>query len=262
MLSILVCHSYFLRLDQKQLERGKPYPPLATLQVAAMLRKAGHHVSLFDAMLAEGLDDYNRVLRATEPQLVLFYEDTFNFLSKMCLGTMRRAACDMIASARRLGARVIVAGPDVSDAPGPYLQAGADLTRHGSLQNAIPHLLAAQKAGADPYAAFVPAFIGVGTLGVIALQAAASLAVISSAVRLASSSSALRCDSATRPISSPAKTIGSSGCPSPSRRAFSAFMPTRLAMPETFCTTIIPTIVIVRSPFHLPCYSYDSLCVV
>ena len=141
MLSILVCHSYFLRLDQKQLERGKPYPPLATLQVAAMLRNAGHQVSLFDAMLAEGLDDYNRILRATEPQLVLFYEDTFNFLSKMCLGSMRQAACDMIASARRAGARVIAAGPDVSDAPGPYLQAGADLALIGEGLAALLDLL-------------------------------------------------------------------------------------------------------------------------
>jgi len=141
MLSILVSHSYFLRLDQKQLERGKPYPPLATLQVAAMLRKAGHQVSLFDAMLAEGLDDYNRTLRATQPQLVLFYEDTFNFLSKMCLGTMRQAACDMIASARGAGARVIVAGPDVSDAPGPYLQAGADLALIGEGLSALMEVL-------------------------------------------------------------------------------------------------------------------------
>jgi anaerobic magnesium-protoporphyrin IX monomethyl ester cyclase len=141
MLSILVCHSYFLRLDKKQLERGKPYPPLATLQVAAMLRKAGHQVSLFDAMLAEGLDDYNRMLRATQPQLVLFYEDTFNFLSKMCLGTMRRAACDMIASARRAGARVITAGPDVSDAPGPYLTAGADLALIGEGLSALLEVL-------------------------------------------------------------------------------------------------------------------------
>jgi anaerobic magnesium-protoporphyrin IX monomethyl ester cyclase len=141
MLSILVCHSYFLRLDQKQLERGKPYPPLATLQVAALLRKAGHQVSLFDAMLAEGLDDYTRMLRATQPQLVLFYEDTFNFLSKMCLGTMRRAACDMIASARRSGSRVIAAGPDVSDAPGPYLQAGADLALIGEGLSALLELL-------------------------------------------------------------------------------------------------------------------------
>jgi anaerobic magnesium-protoporphyrin IX monomethyl ester cyclase len=141
MLSILVCHSYFLRLDQKQMARGKPYPPLATLQVAAMLRKAGHQVSLFDAMLAEGLEDYDRMLHATQPQLVLIYEDTFNFLSKMCLGTMRRAACDMIASARRAGARVIAAGPDVSDAPGPYLRAGADLTLIGEGLSALLDLL-------------------------------------------------------------------------------------------------------------------------
>jgi len=36
----------------------------------------------------------------------------------------------------------------------------------------------AAASGADPFAAFVPAFIGVGTLGIIALQAAASLAVL------------------------------------------------------------------------------------
>src|ERR1700728_3656776 len=35
------------------------------------------------------------------------------------------------------------------------LDIGADLTRRGSLQEAIPHLLAAQKAGADPYATAV-----------------------------------------------------------------------------------------------------------
>jgi anaerobic magnesium-protoporphyrin IX monomethyl ester cyclase len=131
MLSILVCHSYFLRLDQKQIARAKPYPPLATLQVVSLLREAGHRVSFFDAMLAEGIDEYERVLQSDQPQLVLFYEDNFNFLSKMCLATMRRAACDMIASAHRAGARIIAAGPDVSDAPAAYLRAGADLALAG-----------------------------------------------------------------------------------------------------------------------------------
>jgi anaerobic magnesium-protoporphyrin IX monomethyl ester cyclase len=131
MLSILVCHSYFLRLDQKQIARAKPYPPLATLQVVSLLREAGHRVCFFDAMLAEGIDEYHRLLRAEAPQLVLFYEDNFNFLSKMCLATMRRAACDMIGTARRGGARVVAAGPDVSDAPGPYLRAGADMALVG-----------------------------------------------------------------------------------------------------------------------------------
>jgi anaerobic magnesium-protoporphyrin IX monomethyl ester cyclase len=141
MLSILVCHSYYLRLDKKQMERGKPYPPLATLQLAAMLRKAGHQVSLFDAMLAGGIDEYDRMLRAIEPQVVLVYEDNFNFLSKMCLSTMRRAACEMIASGQRAGARVIAAGPDVSDAPGPYLRAGADLALIGEGLSALMMVL-------------------------------------------------------------------------------------------------------------------------
>jgi len=131
MLSILVCHSYFLRLDQKQIARAKPYPPLATLQVVSLLREAGHQVSFFDAMLAEGIEEYHQLLASEAPQLVLFYEDNFNFLSKMCLATMRRAACDMIGSARHANARVIAAGPDVSDAPGPYLRAGADLALVG-----------------------------------------------------------------------------------------------------------------------------------
>jgi anaerobic magnesium-protoporphyrin IX monomethyl ester cyclase len=130
-LSILVGHSYFLRFDEKQRRRAKPYPPLATLQVAALLREAGHHVGLFDAMLAEGVADYELALAGAHPQLVLFYEDNYNFLSKMCLDKMRRACCEMIASARRSGARVIAAGSDASDAPETYLRAGAHVVLRG-----------------------------------------------------------------------------------------------------------------------------------
>jgi anaerobic magnesium-protoporphyrin IX monomethyl ester cyclase len=126
MLSILVAHSYFQRFDQKQLERAKPYPPLATLHVASLLRRAGHQVAVFDAMLAEGVDSYRVQLAAVRPQLVLFYEDSFNFLSKMCLGRMRQAGCDMVRSARGSGARVIAVGSDATDVPEVYLKAGAD----------------------------------------------------------------------------------------------------------------------------------------
>ena len=141
MLSILVCHSYFLRLDQKQVARAKPYPPLATLQVVSLLRAAGHRVSFFDAMLADGIEEYHQLLASELPQVVLFYEDNFNFLSKMCLATMRRAACDMIGSARCVKARVIAAGPDVTDAPGPYLRAGADLALVGEGLSALLEVL-------------------------------------------------------------------------------------------------------------------------
>ncbi len=137
--SILVCHSYFLAFDDKQQARAKPYPPLATMQVAAMLRNAQHEVALFDAMLAEGIDDYRAKLDKISPDIVLIYEDNYNFLSKMCLGRMRNACFEMISHARARGARVVAAGSDASDVPEAYLAAGADAVLIGE---ALPTLAA------------------------------------------------------------------------------------------------------------------------
>ena len=148
MLSILVAHSYFLRFDRKQYERAKPYPPLATLQVAAMLRQSGHAVHVFDAMLASGIDEYAQLLRKVQPQLVLFYEDSFNFLSKMCLERMRDASCEMIGLARQVGARAIAVGSDATDAPDPYLRAGADSVLFGEALQTV--LALTQRIDVDP----------------------------------------------------------------------------------------------------------------
>jgi anaerobic magnesium-protoporphyrin IX monomethyl ester cyclase len=127
MLRILVAHSWFLQLDHKQQEKAKPYPPLATLHVAAILRRAGHEVRVFDAMLSEGVAEFAAQLPAARPDLVLFYEDSFNFLSKMCLARMRDACLQMLGMARRARARVIVVGSDATDAPESYLRAGAEI---------------------------------------------------------------------------------------------------------------------------------------
>lgn len=162
MLSILVCHSYFLRFDQKQQERAKPYPPLATLQVAARLRQSGHEVRFFDAMLADGTVEYTRLLDEAGPQVVLIYEDNFNFLSKMCLSKMRAACCEMIEAARCRGARVIAAGADATDAPEPYLRAGADAVLLGEGLEAL--LLLTERLDLDPRcgtAALVDSIAGV-----------------------------------------------------------------------------------------------------
>lgn len=148
MLSVLVGHSFFLRFDAKQFERAKPYPPLATLQVAEALRRQGHAVALFDAMLAAGTQDFDARLAEVQPQLVLLYEDNYNYLSKMCLAKMREAACTMIANARRAGARVIVAGSDASDAPEAYLHAGADVALRGEGLDVLPALL--KRLDAEP----------------------------------------------------------------------------------------------------------------
>ncbi|MDG2536334.1 radical SAM protein [Dyella jiangningensis] len=125
MLKIQVGHSYYLRFDRKQWERGKPYPPLATIQVAALLRRMGHAVALFDAMLADDVESFGHDVRAQQADVVVLYEDNFNYLTKMCLARMREAACQMIGDARAAGARVIVAGSDASDQPEAFLAAGA-----------------------------------------------------------------------------------------------------------------------------------------
>ena len=150
MLSILVCHSYFMRFDPKQQQRAKPYPPLATLQAASLLRAAGHEVSLFDAMLASGVDEYHQLLRERQPQVVLLYEDNYNFLTKMCLGRMRHAACEIIGAAHLSGARVIAAGSDASDSPDAYLGAGADVVLIGEGLATLLQLL--PRLEADPSA--------------------------------------------------------------------------------------------------------------
>ncbi len=140
-ISILVGHSYFIRFDGKQKKRAKPYPPLGTIQVASMLRGENRRVTLFDAMLAEGVSEYEEKLLTTRPDVVLFYEDNYNFLSKMCLGRMRIACCEMVSLARNSGSRVIVAGSDASDAPDAYLNAGADAVVIGEGLAAISTLV-------------------------------------------------------------------------------------------------------------------------
>jgi anaerobic magnesium-protoporphyrin IX monomethyl ester cyclase len=165
MLSILVAHSYFLRFDRKQLERAKPYPPLATLQVASMLRQRGYSVRVFDAMLADGVNEFEQLLHDFRPQLVLLYEDSFNFLSKMCLERMRRASCEMIGLARRADARVLAVGSDASDTPEPYLNAGADAVLMGE---GLPVLRAlTQRLDCDsrmPLAQLIDGQTGIATL--------------------------------------------------------------------------------------------------
>src|SRR3546814_4498768 len=100
MLRIQLAHSYFLRFDKKQWERGKPYPPLATIQVAAMLRPMRQQVALFDAMLAEGTAEYAATLRDSPPDVVVLYEDNFNFMPTVFLESMDENTCRQVTRTR------------------------------------------------------------------------------------------------------------------------------------------------------------------
>jgi anaerobic magnesium-protoporphyrin IX monomethyl ester cyclase len=138
---ILVASTYFLVLDRKQVQKRRPYPPLGTLYAAAALRADGHVVSLFDAMLADDDRGFVEQLTTGRPSIVVFYEDVFNFLSKMCLSRMRDAVLRMIATARDQGAIVIVAGSDMTDQPEPYLDAGARYVLTGEADHTIVELV-------------------------------------------------------------------------------------------------------------------------
>jgi anaerobic magnesium-protoporphyrin IX monomethyl ester cyclase len=98
----------------------RPYPPLGTLYAVSALQALGYSVALFDAMLSEGEHEFETCLDTHLPSFVVFYEDQFNFLTKMCLNHVRAATCRMRALARARGATVIAAGADVSDHPEVY----------------------------------------------------------------------------------------------------------------------------------------------
>jgi anaerobic magnesium-protoporphyrin IX monomethyl ester cyclase len=123
---ILLAQPYFLAHDPKQVRKMRPYPPLATLITASVLRETGREVALFDAMLSPGEEEFAGVVCSTKPAIVGMLEDNFNFLTKMCTTRRREASLRMIRDAKSSGARVAVNGSDAADAPDLYLGAGAD----------------------------------------------------------------------------------------------------------------------------------------
>ena len=146
---VLFAHGHLLRFDRKQYAIGKPYPPLATITAAAYLRSLGHEVALYDPMLDDDTRGFAPALARVRPDVVVIYDDVFNWFTKMCLGRMREAALGMIAAARAAGARVIVSGHDSADAPEVYLHAGADFVAVGEAEITLGELLARMDAPAD-----------------------------------------------------------------------------------------------------------------
>lgn len=142
MSTVLFAHGHLLSFDQKQLAIGKPYPPLATLFAAAALRAAGHTVALYDPMLDDDTSGFAGALDRARPDLVVLYDDAFNWFTKMCLGRMRAAARGLCAEAHARGLPVIVAGHDAADDPAAYLEAGAAFVVVGEAERTLVELLA------------------------------------------------------------------------------------------------------------------------
>jgi radical SAM superfamily enzyme YgiQ (UPF0313 family) len=122
---VLFGQAYYLRFDPKLWAAAQPYAPLGALYAAARVRAQGYGVALFDAMLASSEADWASALDLHRPKVAVIYEDSFNYLSKMCLLRMRQAALTMIDAASARGITTVVAGSDASDHPSVYLERGA-----------------------------------------------------------------------------------------------------------------------------------------
>jgi anaerobic magnesium-protoporphyrin IX monomethyl ester cyclase len=77
----------------------------------------GHDVALYDPTLDEDTSGFAAALAQAQPEVLVVYDDVFNWFTKMCLSRMRDAALEMIRQARAAGARVVVSGHDAADAP-------------------------------------------------------------------------------------------------------------------------------------------------
>ena len=125
-MKVLFSHSYFLQFDTKQLATHTPFPPLATLYAAAVLREKGYHVALADLQFSKSPSDIEKHILNFQPDIFVIYDDGFNYLTKMCLTNMRDAAFSMLSFAKANGISTIVSSSDATDHLEKYFNNGAD----------------------------------------------------------------------------------------------------------------------------------------
>lgn len=139
-MKILFTHSYFLQFDPKQWRIMQPYAPLGTIYAAALLRSTGYEVALHDVMFADGPDTILSKLDTFKPDILVIYDDGFNYLTKMCLTNMREAAFRMSEMAKERGCKVIVSSSDSTDHFDKYLDHQADFIIIGEAEHTLLEL--------------------------------------------------------------------------------------------------------------------------
>jgi len=140
-MDVLLAHSFFLKNDAKQVEKMRPYPPLGTLYAASYLRSLGYTVGLFDAVLSDGVHEFEAMFSSSDCKMLVLFEDEFHFLNKMCLNHSRQAAQAMAKFAKARDATVIACGADVTDHPEAYLSYGVHYAILGEAEHTLGELL-------------------------------------------------------------------------------------------------------------------------
>ena len=146
---ILFSHSYFYQLDAKQWKISEPYPPLMTITAASLMRSEGYDVELFDVGLKSDYTELKGVLNEFKPDYFVIFDDGFNYLTKMCLTSMREAAFEMQEMASKYGAVVITCSSDSTDHTEKYLEKGADFVIKGEGELTLTELVSDLSSGGD-----------------------------------------------------------------------------------------------------------------
>lgn len=141
MSDILFANTYFLKHDLKEFRNMNLYAPLGTLYAASYVMHKGYTAALFDTMLADSEEDLKASLAQHKPRYMVIYDDTFNYLTKMCLTRMREAAFRMSEIAKEFGCTVIVSGSDSVDHLEKYFRHKVDYAICGEGEQTLGELL-------------------------------------------------------------------------------------------------------------------------
>jgi anaerobic magnesium-protoporphyrin IX monomethyl ester cyclase len=136
-------------MDSKQWQNQTPFLPLGTIYAASLLRNNNFDVSLFDVGLKNSPNQIIPVLNNQKPDVLVIYDDGFNYLTKMCLTNMRNAAFKMMQLAKQKGVTVIVSSSDATDHSELYLQNGADYVLFGEAEFTLLELIETLKDNGD-----------------------------------------------------------------------------------------------------------------
>lgn len=140
MIDILFTHSYFLHFDPKEYRAMMPYPPLGTITAAGFLRNKGFSVALHDVMLSKSEDEIYPALKHLKPTIVVIYDDSFNYLTKMCLSRMREASFKLANHAKKYGCTVVVFSSDATDHLEKYFEHDVDYVICGEAELTLVEL--------------------------------------------------------------------------------------------------------------------------
>lgn len=129
-MDLLLSHGYFLDDDPRERRIMRPYPPLGLLHLSSYLKREGFDVEIADSTFSSRPAFEQRLEQARPPVVGLYA----NLMTRV-------QVLRSIQAARRIGARVVVGGPEPANYADEYLQHGADVIVCGEGESTMAELL-------------------------------------------------------------------------------------------------------------------------